>query len=216
MAIALDNSKHLWQVWPSATSLTSSFTCSWANRILFVSFYSAPTDNASWVTYGWVPMIQAGKILCPSDRWLYLYYLINPASWANNIVISTNTANYIEGYATSYTGAKQSWVPDAIATNTTTWTSLTSSVTTTIDNCRTVGAFKIGSAAVISAWTWLTIRSGWQASWLCLWDSNAPKTPAGSVSMTASSASPWWWASIMASFAPSIDTNWSIIAFFMS
>jgi len=55
----------------------------------------------------------------------YLYYLINPATGAHNVVVSAGGSTIITACSASYTGAKQSAQPDAhtkAASNTTTLT----------------------------------------------------------------------------------------------
>ena len=122
----------------SATSLTYAHTCTGSNLILFVGFstYDA-AEVVTTVTYNGVAMTQANKkASAAGDRWSYLYYLIAPATGANNIVISRSNSGSINSCSTSYTGAKQSSQPDSSNTNSVlSDTTLTYSTTVVASNC---------------------------------------------------------------------------------
>lgn len=119
----------------ASTSLTFSHACSGSDRLLIVivagdSFGGA--DDVTGVTYGGVPMELVGKRApAASNRWNYLYLLENPASGANNVVVSASSTHYLLAGAASYTGAAQTGQPDASTTNDGggSVTSLTTSVT---------------------------------------------------------------------------------------
>jgi hypothetical protein len=165
MAIALDTSTYLGITNPW-TTLTASHTCSGSNRILFVWCFTNSTDDIVGITYGWIAMTKIGW--AKSDRYTYLFYLINPSTWANNVVITSTTSWWaISGIAISYTGAKQTWVPDAFSTNVVTATSITNTLTTITDNCRTVGVWHPNSWSTATAWTNTTLRQMLPVVWLC-------------------------------------------------
>jgi hypothetical protein len=207
MAIALDAVGGEWNT--GGATISQDFTCSGNNRILFAGIVNfAPTDDVEAPTYGGVAMTLVGKqgfnTEASPDDWSYLYYLINPASGTNTLSVTrTDTTSSMHLVGVSYTGAKQSGVPDASATNVQdSGTSLTTSVTTVADNCWTV--LFCGAQREVSAGTGTTERvNGIQN---LIGDSNAAITPAGSTSMavtmsdTPSSA-------IMASFAPSASAG---------
>jgi len=77
MAIAFDNNAQ-----QTTNNSTLSYTMgSVTNGILFVAIVGDISgDNLSGVTYNGVAMSLVNKIQYPSDRWQYLYYLVNPAS----------------------------------------------------------------------------------------------------------------------------------------
>jgi hypothetical protein len=105
----------------------------------------------------------------------------------------------------------QTWQPNVSGTSTySTRTTLQTNVTTTLDNCWTIGIMRTGANMTAIAGT--TLRT-WVNATLQIADSNWPKTPAGSTSIgvTLSSAPS---ASIVASFAPSILTNSNFLMFF--
>ncbi len=196
----------------TGTSLTYSHTCTGSNLILFVaiSVLTVGVDDLTTVTYNSVAMTQVGKKNTNAggdNRWVYLYYLVNPSTGANNIVISSTSSTQTTSNAVSYTGAKQTGVPDASATNSTTGsTSLTGTVTSIADNCWTVGAIR-GSGGALSASGGTTIR-GTISSFNKICDSNGAITPAGSTSLgyTCTSGDN---AIVIASFAPYVAATTS-------
>lgn len=111
-----------------------SHTTSGSNRILFVEcVFDTSTDPITAISYGGDPMnfLTSNHYLQTdnSNRYLVAYYLTNPLSGANNVSISFGSTTYVEGcWATSYTGAAQSGVPDNVATSS---ASLVSSISTT-------------------------------------------------------------------------------------
>lgn len=186
MAIAYDNSTNRAQV--NSSSLTYSHTVGVGDdRILFVSVLSYLTDNITGVTYGGTSMTQVGKVRSGSSgRWIYLYMLVAPATGANNVVISASGTTYISSQASSYTGASQTSQPNVSTTNSNASTnSLTTSVTTTEDNCWLVMA-GVGYGDELKAGTGTTERQG-DVSGSSIFDSNGAKSPAGSYSLVAES-----------------------------
>jgi hypothetical protein len=214
MAITFDAATDGGNVNPG-TSLTWSHTCTGSLLILFVGFNGdniGAADDITSVTYNGVSMTLAAKQINPAsggDRDTYLYYLLGPATGAHNVVISCTSSHVLQGGAVSYTGVKQSGQPDATAINfevTPSAKTLTTSVTTVADNCWTVlveGCFDAANPLAGAGSTRRTfdgVNGGWG-----LFDSNAPKTPAGSTSMTTTRANdPFSLAilHVMASFQP--------------
>lgn len=190
----------------SGTSITVAHTCTGDNRILWVGVRtfdgSTPaSDPVSGITYNGVAMTLAGTRNNPAtDQVSYLYYLIAPATGANNIVVSCSSVDEIAVRATSYTGALQSGVPDAYATGADTTSPLTITVTTILDNCWLVGLFDGDSGNGITASTNATNRNTNGNSDLIV-DTNGAQTPAGSHSMTCTTTS-FKLYGIVASFAP--------------
>lgn len=187
----------------TGTSITWAHTCSGSDRILFV--LSFDTDGGSSVvtgiTYAGTAMTKITGIQVSGDRWITLWYLIAPATGSNDVVISASASVILCGTAQSYTGAKQSGVPDASNTNSgSTVTSLSGSVTTIADNCWTIAILKTQVIKTITADGGTTNRTIQDALWGV--DSNAPKTPAGSTSLGGSWTGTTNAAIIIASFAP--------------
>ena len=132
MAIAYDNATTSYH----GQSNTVGFTVgSGSNRILFVGIYTANSsggDVVSGVTYAGSAMTRINTVQNTQSGHqcrAYLYYLLNPTSGANNIVVTSSETVGLS--AVSYTGAQQSGVPDASNTGTANYVSSVN-VTTTV------------------------------------------------------------------------------------
>lgn len=190
------------------TSLTWSHTTSGSNRILWVGAFgdtliADPTcAKITGVTYNAVAMTQlptVSPVGTPADRCVYLFYLIAPATGANNVVVSASSSIVIKGLSASYTGAKQSGVPDASANNTgTSVTSITTSVTVVAANSWTILVGKNSFGAPVAG-TGSTQRQN--ANDFGIFDSNGPLA-AGSRSMQLTIGTSSNFGVVMASFAP--------------
>lgn len=207
MAIAYDA---VTTVQTSATSsLTFSHTCSGTDRILFVATCANTGSTTTGVTYGGVSMTQVGSVtdIGPTE---YLWYLVNPASGANNVVV-TNSGSVTTGSAISFTGASQTGQPDATYTGTSTTTSsFSSSITTVADNCFVVCTSRTGNGFTLTGGTNTTIGSqpdGIYFGSCGLWYSTAAKTPAGSATLNVTCTSQYFGGAIMASFKPVAVAN---------
>lgn len=177
MAIAYDSSSY--GEASGVNSVTYSHTCSGSDRLLFVGALSQGSDNLTGITYNGVSMTQVNKQAKGSD-YLYLYYLIAPATGANNVVVSrSGSTGVLWSTSSSYTGARQSSVPDAQATTSNSGTSITGTVTTVSDNCWLVGTAFCDNLGY-SAGTGTTLR---QTQSTVIFDSASATTPAGSDSL---------------------------------
>lgn len=203
MAIAFDASSSDW--WTTWTTHTLSHTCSWSNRLLVVTILGNHNDVVTGVTYAGASMTRVSFVSNGSSDGIYMYYLLNPATGTNNIVATTSSSQTVLMQNASYTGVRQSSQPNVFNTWWyTTSTSLSTSVTTTDDNCWTIGIFRCNNNQTANWWT--TFRAG-IANSIQVGDSNWPKTPAGSTSLGTS----WTWstfaAQIIASFSPFVASN---------
>jgi hypothetical protein len=190
-------------------TLSWTHTTTGSNRLLVVGFKGDSTlslDDISGVTYNGVAMtaIYTGQT-AGSDRFYYLYYLLNPASGANTVQITAFNAHYLFGASASYTGVQQSGQPDAMNSNSGTATgSLTTSVTTVADNSWVVMFGVVSNDdGTLAAGTGATERVATDFNAGALFDSNASKTPAGSYSMTwTTPGSSYNKGSLLVSFSP--------------
>jgi hypothetical protein len=204
MAIAFDAVSESWT--NSGTSLTWSHTCSGSDRILWVSVMTLSTRTVTGVTYNGVSLTSLTR--SSGSQPMQLWYLIAPATGANNIVVSINsTASFIYTSAASYTGVNQSSQPDAQNTNNTTGTSITTTLTTVADNSWSILGARNDATGITSAGTNSTQRASGSVGTVQLYDSNAPKTPAGSFSMTVTNSSSAATTTAMASFSPAVANN---------
>lgn len=184
-AIAFDNASQ-----GNSTSHPTSLTFSLAvgsgtNRILMVAFIvnraGAPTISS--VTYNGVAMTATSNSPNSTFQFLYVYYLANPASGTNNVVITLNSSIEIHACAASYTGAAQTGIPDAVATQTAgSGTSATLTATTIADNSWMFGIFRNDSAGNGSAGVGTIQRASMTGQASCD-DSGAALTPPGSNSI---------------------------------
>lgn len=197
-------------------SLTFSHTCTGSLGLLVVGFNGdniGGADDITSVTYNGVALTLADKQVNPSsggDRNTYMYFLLGPATGAHNVVVSCSGSHLLQGGAVSYTGVKASGQPDAHTVNAESSSSLktlTTSVTTSADNCWTVlieGCYDGGTPPVAGTGSTRRTFDGTNGGW-GLFDSNAAIHPAGSYSMTTTRGSDPFGLEIlhvMASFQP--------------
>lgn len=186
MAIAFDAATAQTQT-SGTSSQTFSHTCTGSNLILLVGVTVWNTgDIVTGITYNGVAMTRLTRYV-PSAAFnpVYLYYLLGPATGANNVVVSLSTNALIQGISVSYTGVKQTGFPDA-------WgqdfidpgTSKAYSVTTVANNCW-VGLRAMNNQGALSAGANTTLRTT-GGSDVAFLDNNAAKTPAGSVTLNTS------------------------------
>lgn len=188
MAIAFDNTAAFSD---SSLNKTFSYTVTGSNTILFVGFLTSAGGTISTVTYAGVSMTasQVGANGTTS------YYLINPATGANNLVVTWSGGAIACGIV-SYTGAKQSSQPDnSGATTASSSTSVTNTLTSVADNCwHTMFVWNDSQGSNISAGTGTTKRTVPTNLDATVFDNNAAITPAGSNAIVASGNSQNWWA----------------------
>ena len=187
----------------SGTTHTFSHSCTGSDRILFVqSFHNNTTDTQTGVTYNGVAMTLVNKATPATGRYVYLWYLIAPATGSNSVVITSTASVALGGNASSYTGADQTTQPDASSVTTDALTTKVSSVTTVADNCWTVLAY-IGNNANPTASTNSTLRAA-NATFADgdFFDNNGAITPAGSYSMTVTTTLANAGSRLMASITP--------------
>ena len=180
MAVAFDASSQASSS-GSVNSLTWAHTCTGTDRILIVLFgENTGTPSQSTVTYDGVSMTAFSTVSSPFANNKIGWYLINPASGANNIVATRTTTStaVIRGVAASYTGAKQSGQPDAQNTfNVASSTSGSAAITPVADNCWHIVTYNNDSSSTVSAGASTTRRQAntGDAS-MAILDSNAPIT----------------------------------------
>lgn len=204
MAIAYDTSTAN-AFTASATSTTFSHTCTGSDLILWVGVSIRPTRTISSVTYNGVTMTQSGNNSFTGAVDNYLYYLVNPATGANDVVVTQSASDTFNTCSISFTGASQSVQPDATSeVNSTTTTSFSQSVTSVADNTAAViyGDAASGSALTAGANTTIVNQPEVLFTGAFLLRSTADKTPAGTFTLAATSASQTFGA-CMATIKPS-------------
>lgn len=213
MAIALDSTANGSNPTRGATSETLAFTMgSVSNGLLLIAVdrdddtVTAPDDVTS-VTYNGVSATQLMKIRSfDGEGWNYIYGLLAPASGTHNIVVTiTGTAGsrlYICGV--SYSGVKQTGLPDATASQVQTINGVTTTmvITTVANNCWSVMYTMDNGGGTLSASVGATERATGGANSRKFFDSNGPITPLGIYSMTVNDSANSKQTSTGVSFAP--------------
>ena len=205
MAIALDAVTD--QAQASGSTYSFSHTCTGSNLILWVGIFGDTTDTLTGITYNGVAMTVYQKVgMGFGDRWIYLCYLVNPATGSNTVEATFSASTFAKAVAVSYTGAKQTGQPD----NGNNWTdlftaSISHSVTTVADNCWMVFIAKTNGVGTPTAGTGSTSRGG--SNSFSFFDSNGAITPAGSYTMECSVGGSAVWGSCMASFSPAVSSS---------
>lgn len=208
MAIAFDSSSS-----NSGGSAVWSHTCTGSNQILFVLFAPTVGDTITAATYAGVNMTLLTSF-SSGARVSNLYYLIAPTTGSNSIQFSLSLGNFAYGSSSSYTGVDQVSPIDANNTNTTSaGTTQSTSLTTIADNCWVIESSGSNAGSSLSAGTGTTIR-GTAGRPFNLFDNNAAKTPAGSVTLQTTTTGSDLTYTIMASFKPSSPANTNFFLLF--
>lgn len=201
MAIAFDAVVNASYGGSATLTKTWSHTCTGSDRFLFVNILNGgTTDLVTGVTYNGVDMTRiAGQA---GDFYHSMYGLANPASGANDIVVTCSSSNNIIPNSISYTGVNQTGQPNVFAyNNNTSSTSITSSITTITDNSWLMMFMRKNTGGSATAGAGTTSRVNDTTYGLHTFDSNAPITPAGSASLIANHSTSSKWTIIVA-FAP--------------
>lgn len=188
-AIVYDNAGFL------GSSVSTTYTVSYtvgagSDRILFVGISNSGSgsDGVTAITYNGVALTKIASAIHSGSGSAALWYLVNPASGANNVVVSAPFTG-LEVFAASYSGANQSGQPDAYASDATSTAAggdggiytISPAVTTVADN-----DWLITAAYVIGTWIVggnSTVRGVSAGSDGELVD-RGPITPAGSSTLT--------------------------------
>lgn len=185
-----------------------------SNGIAFLGVYNQNTGGLSSVTFGGNAMTLIGSRTDSGGNMVYLYVILSPTSGANTVSVTrSTTTNYMFLLSASYSGAAQTTTADATTSGNATATSLTGTLTTIADNCWTIMIANAAndSQAAGAGSTRRVNSAGYQG----LFDSNGPKTPAGSTSMTVTSSNGQY-VYFMASFAPYVTPPATHPGFFLN
>jgi len=198
MAIEFDATSAGSQV--STTSKSWSHTCTGSNLILFVGIQiTANTATISGVTYAGVAMTKIASIDWPGSGVgsSALWYIVAPATGANNIVVSASPAAYIDGFGVSYTGASQTGIPDSSNTG----SANTLSTTVVATDCWTIMHLASSAGAAVTYNSGTTARVVNWANSDGMLDSNGTVST-GSQSLGMSQSGSNTYRGVIASFAP--------------
>ncbi len=191
----------------TGTSLTWSHTVTGSNPILFVGAFgntvgADPTcAGITGATYNSVSMTQVtgSPFNGGADRCMYLFYLAGPATGTHSVVISASSSIVIDGQSASYTGARQTGIPDAHNTNAVGGTPISQSVNTVASSCWIFAMVRSDTGTpAAGAFTTLRVTS---ANGIGLIDSNLTTPSAGTWPLIASSSGATFMGMIIVSFA---------------
>ena len=214
-AVAFDTSGEGLQA--GSSTVTLSFTCTGSNRFL-ASERGVDNPIIGSQTYYSVSMTAAvtDQLTQGAATLECLDYLSNPASGANNLVLSkTLSSGGASIDAASYTGVKQSSQPSASnsVSPANTGSPLSVSVTTVDDNSWIIVGFGISGAA--SSGTNCTKRQqdlSYHGAGIA--DTNSAQTPTGSKTMTLTYSATLWqncYAIAISPFVAVTDTNFMMM-----
>lgn len=185
------------------TSLTVAHTCSGNNRLLVVALYDSNSiADPTSVTYAGVSMtlLTETDVGGPNVRILY-YYLLNPASGTNNIIVSFAVANQVGIANASYTGVRQS-APEANQSSGAVASPFSRSVTTVANRAWVIQvAVNSDSVFTVSAPATKRIETA-VSNTVAIFDSNTFIPTATTYTVTASWTGGRNGATIVASWAP--------------
>lgn len=185
MAIAYDSSA---AAFDNSGSYTFNHTCSGTNRVLFVC-----TDGSqvTAVTYNGTAMTNSTNFVGNNGN--KIWYLASPSTGTNLVSVTASSGS--SAVSVSYTGADITTIPDAsnVQQSAGSVTSITSSITTITDNSWVLGFVSYSTASVSqtagSGATQRAVNSGTPFhNSRGAYDSNGPKTPTGSYSMTVNAS----------------------------
>lgn len=169
----------------STTVSFSSHHIKGTNRGLLVDVFDVSGDNVTSVTHNSVAMTQVNKA-AKGTTYIYTYRLANPDVGVNTITVTrSSSTGQLYGVATSYFNVSQTGFIETSSTgNSTASTSVSGTVTTTADNCwgHTVAFCDNGGASAGTNSVQRILTFPGDALLVC--DTNTPKTPAGSLTMT--------------------------------
>lgn len=191
----------------TSSTATLSHTTSGSDRLLFAFIVIKSSLNViTSVKYNDVSMtLLSSNRIGSTPAYMAVYYLVNPTVGTNNIVATFSSSYKYQIHGISYNGCKQTDQPNTSSTNNTSQiiTSITGTVTTTIDNCWTIlfGGTEIDGGWNLTAGNNSTLRSAADYS-SAVFDSNGPKSPAGSTSMTANAGGSGQIAAITVAITP--------------
>lgn len=207
MAIAFDAVSQGSDFYDTATTLTVSHTAAGSNRLAVVGFASRG-GSITGVTYDGVAMTEISSTTGgPYFTDIRLYYLVNPPTGAKDVVGTHSAGGYEIMFVHTYTGVDQINPTDGHDEYASASTdSMVTTITTTKDNAWLVGYVVRNTGPITisySAGADTTLRSTTADEWFQSADSNGPKTPAGSASLTINNVQAGAFAMLTAAIAPS-------------
>lgn len=187
----------------SVSSKTQSHTCTGSNLVLWMGV-GCSTSTVSTVTYNSVSSTKAIDVNLQSS-WSGAWYNVAPSTGANNVVATCAGTNSITIGSMSFSGCKQTGVPDAThadVSQTGAVTSYSQSITTIADNCFIFMTGRANGGVTLTAGANTTVSQPEVAAMGMFIARNTNAiTPAGTGTIAMTSGAQQFFA-VMASFAP--------------
>lgn len=163
-------------------------------------------DNISATTWNGVSMTKVAAVQVPSDRWISVWWVANPASAST---ISFTGGSFWRSFSLYYTGAKQTGQVDSSNTGTSSATTVLTIATTVVEaNCWYVMFHKDGAGGqtYTASGVLASIRANADAGGIIIADSNAT-VGTGSQSGTLTGTGSTGHGGIAFSIAPTTAVN---------
>jgi hypothetical protein len=193
----------------ASASFTGSFPLPAGSNLLVAGILGAnvPTDDLTSAAYGGSAMTLAAKLADDVSREMYLYFLENPPTGTNNLVVTAGSAHYIYAVVGAWSGFAASGQPDVTNTNVGSTIVVTNSFTTTQPNDWAITVLQANGGTPAAA-SGLTLRVSSASIGLALLDSAGPLGAPGlySVISASSPAASDYLGQIAAAFIPFAGT----------
>lgn len=203
MAIAYDSSAA--NTANPGTSVTVSHTTSGDNRLLMLGVITNDTtDKVTGATYNGVAMTRLDSQAAASTGFYgFIYYLVAPATGANNLVVSRSDSNLIGAMSASYTGVSQTGFPDSQAKGTDASGAYDMTTTVVASNCWLFANTRSNDTDGVIPLSVGVKRQSVFVGQIAIIDSNGTVgTGAQTITVTCSPGNEVYW--LMASFAPHV------------
>jgi hypothetical protein len=172
--ITFDNTSTLGNNGGSGNFSTSYTGSTLTNGMLVACIMGSDMSDSSPVpSYNSVNMTLAASVASASTfRWVYTFYLLNPASGSNTFAVTQTGGDYLIVNVAEYAGAKQSTQPDATKTDQNQAEPLTSALTVGTNNSWIVACIQMFGSGPNATGAVNTLRVTDGFGQLHLFDSN--------------------------------------------
>lgn len=209
MTIAFNSVLGASAVATGVTSHTFAFTNVGGDIAFVGDLTDAQADTITGITYNGIAMTRVNTTTYPDTGFArsYLYYLLAPATGANNVVISFSSSRNSVSYAWSYSGAKQE-APEA--NNTANGNSTTPSVSfTSVTNQAWATAWEANDSGAFTPDSGVTKRAEDDTRSVAVID-RGPISPAGASTLSGTIPSAFRWVVLAAVFSPAPEIPKSV------
>lgn len=179
----------------SSTTFTASYTVQSTSNFLVIGAVGDTASNlVTGITYNLVAMTQLIALNPGStgQRWMYFYYLVNPATGANNAIMSASSSITMRMVGCDYSGVNSvTPIDNSTSTTTASASSMSYPLTTSQSNAWIVALSETTQSPTGTGGGYTMLRSANPANNNpTIWDSNGPIATPGSVtnSLTLSTA----------------------------